>query len=1155
MRKLNLLFFLIITTTVFSQNVEDYVYETPYVRHFTYKEYGMHTQCWYSTQDSTGKLYVANNEGLAVFDGVNWEKIPLIWAWSIENFQNTIYIGNTNISYLITDSLTQKQEVKDIFIDTAKYHVSNKLFQVSYKTDNSVFFSNINNLVQIRDEKFVKSFDIRGANVFKYNNTIFIQDDDTIKSIDNIFLEGVDSLKKRTIYNIFEINNTAYILTSGKNIYSATINKKNKFKLSNLKLEYSLGIKNTRFSAKAKNIDNDIIILLNSGGIFIYNVKDKKELYINKSSNKNIGIVNSISITNNKNLIANTDNGFYLINYKSPIKYLKHSQKLKSIITSFANYNGSLYVSTLDGLYKLKKQRTSNKYSIKKLNKYYNSFLTLKVHDNKLYVSSRYGVSLVDNDKFKTVTKDDIGFYFIFSKQYPDLLYVGTVSSLKIYKNIHDKYELIYSINDLSTNVNSIVEYNDNLWFLYSTTEIAKLSLKNNEFKSMKVFDLKTTTLGLQIIDNRLFVTSEEGGISHYYDYKTDRFLPWEKFINRTNYDTIYYFSHTKVDNNTYFAISTQNKIITKIVISDSTTQFIDKPYKNIGADQYFGAYFDTIYDKLFLGGSGFILAIDNNYKTVTNYNNFKTYIRKVIINDTITKPLKILKRRSKIKFLFSSNNLYKSDQIRYSYKLEGFDNKWSEWNKDAFASYTNLNYGNYTFKVKSKNIFDQVSKITEYTFSIEPAFYQTITARIIGFLLLVLIIYFIVYLNSKRLKAINQKLEKQVQERTKEIQKQNVELEKLSIVAQETDNSVLIYDKNGDLEWINEGEIKNFGYTLEQIWNKFGKNIIEISFYPKINEVVKELIETKKSVHYNSSGYRKDGELIWTRTTLTPILNENNEIIKIIAIDSDITEVKQAEEKIQLQNELINHSIEYAKKIQTAVLPSISELKENTQDTFVLYKPKDIVSGDFYWFFTKNDKSLLVSADCTGHGVPGGFMSMIGNTILNNIVKEKGVFEPNKILDYLNEKINSIVNNDKETGQTDGMDVSIALIDKNNNILELASANQNIFFIKDNKLIEFYGDIWSIGGVFNEDGQHNFTSKKYKLNEITHLYFSTDGYYDQFGGNENKKLMKDIFIDLIIKNYKLPMENQKKIFEEFLSGWRKDIKQTDDIQVIGILL
>ncbi len=1155
MRNFYLLFFFIITTTIFAQDAEDFVYETPYVRHFTYKEYGMHTQCWHSTQDSTGKLYIANGEGVAIYDGVNWEKLPLQWAWRIEDLNNTIYVANNNISYIETDSITLKPRIKKIFIDTAKYQISTKIFQESFKTKKSVFFSNYDNLVEIRDKKFINSYKTFGKRVFTYNNNVFIQSKDTIKSINNVLLKGLDSLKEENIYNIFTINNIVYILTNANKIYKANIDENNKYQLRNLRLELDLEKINGSFSQYNITLDNDIIMSLHSGGVLVYNTISKKKIFVNKGLNEDIGVINALSYTNNKNIIACTNNGFYLINYNSPVKYIKSNNKLKSIISSIIEFNGYTYVSTLDGLYKLKKQQASNKYSIKKLNKKYNSFLAFKIHNNKLYVSSRDGVDIVENDSIIKIADANIGFYFIFSKLYPDLLYVGTATSLIIYKKTNNKYKQIYKLTDLTTNINSIVEYKNNLWFVYSDTEIAKLSLNNKNFDSMKVFNLKTGNLQLNVFNNRLFVTSEFGEVSHYYDYKTEKFLPWNIFINKNTKKTQYYSLITQINTKTYFGISANSKIITKIITKKEGTKFIDKPYKSIGSDQYFGAFYDSTLNKLFIGGSGFILTVDNDIETAPTINNYHTYIRKVIINDSITKPLKTLQRKSKIKFLFSSNSIYNSEKTLYSYMLEGYDDKWSDWTTDAYANYTNLNYGDYTFKVKSKNIYDQISDETYISFVVEKAFYQTILFKILIILLLILVIYIVVYINGKRLKAINKKLELQVAERTREIKKQNIELEKLSIVAQETDNSVLLYDSKFNLEWINEGEIQNFGYTLEQIWEEFGTNIEEISFYPKIKEVIKKLKETKKSVHYSSSGKRKNGKIIWTRTTLTPLLDKKGNIKKIIAIDSDITEVKQAEEKIKLQNTLINHSIEYAKRIQTAVLPSKKEIENNTKDSFILHKPKDIVSGDFYWFHTKQDKTIIVSADCTGHGVPGGFMSMIGNTILNNIIKEQSVFEPNIILDYLNEKINAIVNKDAETGQTDGMDLSIALIDKENNTIELASANQNIFFVRNNKIVEFYGDIWSIGGVFNEDGKHNFTSKKFKLNEITHLYFSTDGYYDQFGGNEDKKLMKDIFIDLIIKNYKLPMENQKQVFEDFLNNWKKDLKQTDDIQVIGILL
>jgi PAS domain S-box-containing protein len=409
-----------------------------------------------------------------------------------------------------------------------------------------------------------------------------------------------------------------------------------------------------------------------------------------------------------------------------------------------------------------------------------------------------------------------------------------------------------------------------------------------------------------------------------------------------------------------------------------------------------------------------------------------------------------------------------------------------------------------------------------------------------------------VIYLNGKRLKGINLKLEKQIEERTIEIREQNKELEKLSIVASETDNSVMIYDEDYNLEWVNDGEIRNFGYTLEEIYKKFGRTIIELSFYPKINEVIKEIEETKNSGHYNSKGIRKDGSEIWSRTTLTPIIGENGKIKKIIAIDSDITELKYAEEKIRAQHILITQSLEYAKKIQDAVLPSLSSLKKEVEDAFILFKPKDIVSGDFFWMHNISGKIIVATADCTGHGVPGGFMSMIGNSLMNEIVKEKHITSPSYILSLMDEKINDLFSK-SESGQADGMDVAIATIDKKEGIIEIASANQSMYIIDDDEIIEFEGDIWSIGGVFSKKATGNFKSKIINITENTRLYMSSDGYQDQFGGSNDTKILKPNFIKLLKENSDKPLIEQEKNIEKFLESWVGNGKQTDDILVIGI--
>jgi PAS domain S-box-containing protein len=224
--------------------------------------------------------------------------------------------------------------------------------------------------------------------------------------------------------------------------------------------------------------------------------------------------------------------------------------------------------------------------------------------------------------------------------------------------------------------------------------------------------------------------------------------------------------------------------------------------------------------------------------------------------------------------------------------------------------------------------------------------------------------------------------------------------------------------DKDGNFEWVNPGFTRMYGYTLQLLKNELGSNIKEISANPKISEYIDYCIKNKTTVTYEARNITRDGRVIWVQTSLTPILNENDEVEKLFAIETDITKLKEQEreirqineelrrqrdtlqeqkEQIELQNKLIKDSIRYAQTIQSAILPPLSLLKKYF-DVFIIYKPRDIVSGDFYWFAkTGEHQYFLAVVDCTGHGVPGSFMSLIASRMLSEIIIEKGLRSPKK--------------------------------------------------------------------------------------------------------------------------------------------------------------
>ncbi len=260
--------------------------------------------------------------------------------------------------------------------------------------------------------------------------------------------------------------------------------------------------------------------------------------------------------------------------------------------------------------------------------------------------------------------------------------------------------------------------------------------------------------------------------------------------------------------------------------------------------------------------------------------------------------------------------------------------------------------------------------------------------------------------------------------------------------------------------------------------------------------------------------------------------------------------EINFQKQVVEEKNKDITDSISYAKLIQEAILPS-KELKFKLfKDVFMLYKPKDIVSGDFYWYTERNGKKIIAAVDCTGHGVPGAFMSMIGNSFLNEIINEKGTTKPSEILDLLRDNVIFSLKQ-KESENKDGMDISIICFDEKNNTVEFAGANNPLWYIRDGKMNEIKGDKQPIG-LYHWDSKP-FTNHKIELQKGDVLFIFTDGYADQFGGQEGKKFKYKPLQELLLANSDKPMHDHKMILNKAFESWRGGLDQVDDVLIIGI--
>lgn len=266
----------------------------------------------------------------------------------------------------------------------------------------------------------------------------------------------------------------------------------------------------------------------------------------------------------------------------------------------------------------------------------------------------------------------------------------------------------------------------------------------------------------------------------------------------------------------------------------------------------------------------------------------------------------------------------------------------------------------------------------------------------------------------------------------------------------------------------------------------------------------------------------------------------------KIIEVQKEVVEEK---------NKQITASISYAQKIQTALLPDNSEFTNIFPQSFVLFRPKDIVSGDFYWCTSIPGKphiKLYATADCTGHGVPGGFMSMLGTSFLNEIINEKGITEPADVLNLLREKVISALKQTGAVGESkDGMDITLLRLDENTNQLTYASANHSFYVMHANELNELKPDKMPVG--YHDGATRPFTQHTITIEKGDTIYTFTDGYADQFGGNRNKKFTYKQLKDLIAAVHDKPIDEQKHILESTLEQWQGNYEQVDDICLIAV--
>ncbi|MBR5643107.1 MAG: PAS domain S-box protein [Salinivirgaceae bacterium] len=378
----------------------------------------------------------------------------------------------------------------------------------------------------------------------------------------------------------------------------------------------------------------------------------------------------------------------------------------------------------------------------------------------------------------------------------------------------------------------------------------------------------------------------------------------------------------------------------------------------------------------------------------------------------------------------------------------------------------------------------------------------------------------------------------------------------KMQSLSENSLDLILRIGTNGQFFYANP-MVKTFtGIEISDIINK---NLDDVAFEPTIKEFFSDAVKTVRSTNSKHDAEvtfpTTFGDRIMQVNAIPEFSDDNKELETILFVAHDITEQKMVEIEIQEKNKAITESINYAKRIQTAILPNTKFIQEFLPKSFIFYRPKDVVSGDFPWFFKKGDDLFIAVVDCTGHGVPGALLSFIGYFTLNNVVDHYDNIDAGVILDKLHEGVRTTLKQDRiDTEARDGMDVALCKINLKKNILEFAGAHRPLYLLRGNELTQYKGSHKAIGGIpLGKKPEADFENHLINLKPKDRVFFFSDGLPDQVSGETGRKYQASRIRDLLVEHYDVEIYDYEKIIYDDFIAYKGDYKQVDDILLIGI--
>lgn len=755
-------------------------------------------------------------------------------------------------------------------------------------------------------------------------------------------------------------DSTVFLGTKNGIYYYSPCSENSPEMLRKLPSELDKYISKFNLPSKAQQYGNFFYVSTPGEGCFVVDAEGQTVSKIDRTMGLTTNRLHNIYIDKQGFLWIASNNGISKVSIASSISFWDVKDGLDGNVESIYRYDSTLYVGTHQGLFYIENNDIKKIAGLNTTSWTMIPFTDSRTNEEFMLSGTSNGIYRIKNKTMQRLVHSST--YYIYellqSKFYDNILYACTTEGILVYKYSNGALLLKGMTENFNENIRSIYEIDEHtLWLGTFRNGVVKLThdgfLKNSQITYYK------TEQGLASTKNPIifpykegFVVGSNGGINRY-NPTTDLMEPDSTFgsVFCTGEKDVFSFYSSTTDRIWISGLNNKQSETGYLQASDKGKfRWVTKPFKQIPEMLVLGFYVEKN-GTTWIGGTeglfkysvgdtfGYDMEFNTRIRRITLSNDSiffcKTptngeYHSEAIITDK--SPVRIEFKNNSLLFEYAAIFFAQENDNEYSYYLEGFDKQWSGWSKLPFKEYTNLLEGRYAFRVKAKNIFGVESSEDVFYFTILSPWYRSVVAYIMYAIVIVLVMSIILKLNSKRHKAANLRLEKIVMQRTAELSEVNTQLEeqqaeleirqeeitaqakvlednnrelqKLSIVAKETDNAVLIMDAYTNFQWVNEGFFKLYKTNLSSLMKERGISLLDASQNPNAKEIVDECLSTKTSVNYESFNKISASEAIWIQTTLTPIIDERGEVIKLVAIESDITELKIAQQEIQKQRD-----------------------------------------------------------------------------------------------------------------------------------------------------------------------------------------------------------------------------------------------------------